>query len=120
MSELEDILEKKQEKKKRIPGSFNVHSEHLAEIMEFVRKHGIQVEKALYDIVYNGPFRESDYYLVRPRIYLLETKYGPIKVKDKFGWYGENRSAEIEYQYSAPEEQEEIKKLFHEEKKLKS
>jgi len=129
MSELEDILEKKQEKKEKI-GRFKVHSEHVAEIMEFARKHGIEVEKALYSadrVWYEPPSAFSSglsivrrYYLIRPYLYLLKTKYGQIEITYECGWYGEDESAKVKYLCSTPEEEEEIKKLFHEEKKLKS
>ena len=112
MSKLEDILSK--HGRKIFRGNFNVRSEHLAEIMEFVKKHGYKTQNALY--AENCSPAVDRYWMALPYKYVLDTKYGPIKIEYSCGWYGENKSAEIKYECMTPEEQEEIKKLFYEEK----
>lgn len=116
MSELEDILEKKDGKKQK-KDSFDVHRDYVDEIMDFAYEHGSRVQKATYkteSICPDGIHCGKHTYQVTPDIYLLETKYGQIKITEKA------RSGysyvEVEYKYSTKKEQEEIKKLFHEEK----
>lgn len=108
---LEDILS---EHGRRIfKGNFKVHSEHLTEIMEFVKKHGYKTQNALYAENYSPAV--DRYWMALPYKYLLSTKYGPIEVTYECEYGGTPKSAKIEYEYTTPEEQEEIKKLFHEE-----
>lgn len=114
MSELEDILEKKGSRKRSKEDFFRVEHEYEEKILEFVAEHGIQVQEAQYEKRYicpDGIHSGVDYSQTSPDIYLLETKYGKLRIRHSRcgGW----SFVKIEYKYSRPEEKEEIRRLFH-------